>query len=197
MAVDKILKQAGDDEWLKTSILKWNERIQQSGLVVSVRTDTEISTYNNEEKKILISIHKDAVKGEGVLWNLLHEYGHHLDSNLEGQGRTPREYRAWRIAEKLLEEDGGLKDKTNSFKSHEKEMLLSYQYYDVLRGKSYAKRGGKGKAIIDLINGDQILGNIENIDNKKTFSFKKHNGEEVIYSISEVLNVYKDISSNR
>lgn len=70
-----------------------------------------------------------------MLWDLLHEYGHHIDKDLSNKGRTARECRAWQIARELLINDGFTASDLIDFDLHMNNKLNTYRTGDLHRWK--------------------------------------------------------------
>jgi hypothetical protein len=130
-SLKEILSRIGPDSEIQERVKYWIDKIERNSVKVYTRTDIKSSSYENNI--IRVSCHRDSSKNECLLWDLLHEYGHHLDNDSTGKETTPRELRAWEIAESLLKDDPLYNKLKDSFHAQKDRTLASYRYYDLRR----------------------------------------------------------------
>ncbi len=181
LTLNEILKQVGDSEELKAIVKKWINYIEEKGVKIGTRSDTFSSSYENY--RIRISVRHDASKGVGVLWDLLHEFGHHLDPDLSNIKTTPREYRAWMIAKKLLENEDIYKRQIESFDLHMNNKLISYRKDDLFK---YFKK----ECIVKFINTNMVSGEFQTFNVKeRAFCLKCDKDDYRFYPFDEIIEV--------
>lgn len=140
------MNQVGDSIEIQKVVQSWIQKIENSGIKIYVRNDKNASSYS--DSIIRISCTKNSSKGVGVLWDLLHEFGHHLDQDCSMLGFTPRELRAWEIARKLIKEEGVYYNDVLEFDCHMNSKLRTYRVDELLRFT-------RAECNILLINGDE------------------------------------------
>ncbi len=179
---DELLKHMRGDLELQTTVLKWIKNIEANNVEVVTRSDIKASSYLNSIIKV--STHPKASTGVLLLWDLLHEYGHHIDHIRSKKNSTPRELRAWENARSLILNETHYNKNIDGFNDHMNMCMIRCREEDLHNGRRDQVR------MITFLDNTRIQGIL--ILYKKdlgTFSFKTSNGDEHTFELKKIKEV--------
>lgn|GEM_PF-1001673 len=120
------------------------DKIWMSGCQIAAREDCDLSSHSFDEGRciIRISLSKKYDDPIEIIWNILHEFGHHLSGDIDkaklsdATTQLEREINAWKLAriEALLHPL--LSVKISDFDQYKKKCLKGYEKAAALYGEN-------------------------------------------------------------